>query len=74
MLGRLRMSVDQALMAYGKLLEKVFSDKKSFSTHRSSTYKAKNLREALQSMVRGATGNEGERMIDKQGNPEGCKT
>jgi hypothetical protein len=74
MLGRLRMSPDQAIAEYVKLAKQVFSAKKVFGTSDPSTYKAKNLREALQSMVLNATQNQHERMMEKQVNEDRCKT
>jgi hypothetical protein len=68
------MSPDQAIVEYVKLAKQVFSDKKVFGTSGSSTYKAKNLREALQSMVRNAAENQHERMMEKQVNEDRCKT
>jgi hypothetical protein len=74
MLGRLRMSPDQAIAEYVRLVEQVFSNTKLFGSSGSSTYKAKNLREALQSIIRNTTGNEDEPMMEKQMNADMCKT
>lgn len=73
MLGRLALSMDQAIAAYVKLVEKVFSDKKVIGTSGPSEYKGSKLREALKSMVRDVTGNENERMKGEQ-QENGSKT
>lgn len=74
MLGRLHMSLEQAIKEYGKLVERAFSDKRSFGMSGPGAYKGKNLREALQSMVQNATGNKDERMVEGKSYTDGCKT
>ncbi|KAG9122439.1 hypothetical protein FRC07_001170 [Ceratobasidium sp. 392] len=63
MLGLLGMNVDQAIAAYSRLVESVFSDKKLISTSRSGTFKASKLEEELKKIVREATGDENTSMI-----------
>ncbi|CAE6415641.1 unnamed protein product [Rhizoctonia solani] len=70
MLGRLRMPVDKAIAEYAKLVKEVFKEKKMSGP---TMYKGTKLQEALNAMIREATGDEGERMIDNQkGNK--CRT
>lgn len=68
------MPLDQAISAYVKLMEKVFSDKKMVGTHEPSEYKGTKLRESLKSMIRDAIGNENEQMKEIQETEGGCKT
>jgi hypothetical protein len=68
------MSPDQAVTDYVKLVKQVFSDKKVFGTSGSSMYKTKNLREGLRSMIRSSTGNEDEKLMEKEAKASGCKT
>ncbi|EUC58304.1 calcium-independent phospholipase A2-gamma, putative, partial [Rhizoctonia solani AG-3 Rhs1AP] len=70
MLGRLRMPVDKAIAEYAKLVKVVFKDKKISGP---AMYKGTKLQEALNTMIREATGDEGERMVDDQKGTE-CKT
>ncbi|CAE6524223.1 unnamed protein product, partial [Rhizoctonia solani] len=69
MLGRLRMPVDKAIAKYAKLVKEVFKEKK---TSGPTMYKGTKLQEALDAMIREATGDEGERMVDDQKGTE-CK-
>lgn len=73
-LGRLGISIDQAISAHMKLVEEVSSNKKLVSTSGASEHKGTKLREALKVMVRDATGNQDERMKEEQPNKNGCKT
>jgi hypothetical protein len=68
------MSPEQAVTEYVKLMKQVFSDKKLIGTSGSSTYKAKNLREGLRSMIRSSTGNEEEKLMEQEAKAGGCKT
>ncbi|KAL5631736.1 hypothetical protein ACGC1H_007292 [Rhizoctonia solani] len=70
MLGRLRIPVDKATAEYAKLVKEVFKDKKLSGP---TMYKGTKLQEALKTMIREATGDEGERMIDDQRSAE-CRT
>ncbi|KEP45484.1 calcium-independent phospholipase A2-gamma, partial [Rhizoctonia solani 123E] len=70
MLGRLRMPVEKAKLEFAKLAEDVFKDKKISGT---TMYKGTKLQEALKTLVREATGDEGETMNeDREGGA--CKT
>lgn len=60
MLGRLRMPLPEAIKAYTQLVEKVLPEKEIMDMGGSAAYKRVRLREALKSIVRDATGNEGE--------------
>ncbi|CUA74452.1 Nephrocystin-3 [Mus musculus] [Rhizoctonia solani] len=69
MLGRLRMSIQNAIQAYSDLMESVFTDKKSIG---STVYKGTKLQEALKTTVRNATGDQDEKMLETQASE--CKT
>ncbi|KAL5637740.1 hypothetical protein ACGC1H_002111 [Rhizoctonia solani] len=70
MLGRLRMPIEQAITEYAKLAQDVFKDKKIGG---SSMYRGTKLQDALKTMVRDATGDEGE-MMNEGREDDGCKT
>ncbi|EUC58467.1 calcium-independent phospholipase A2-gamma, putative, partial [Rhizoctonia solani AG-3 Rhs1AP] len=70
MLGRLRMPVDKAIAEYAKLVKEVFKEKKMSGP---TMYKGTKLQEALNAMIRDATGDEGERMIESR-ESLGCRT
>ncbi|CAE6459057.1 unnamed protein product [Rhizoctonia solani] len=70
MLGRLRMPIDKAISEYAKLTRDVFKDKKISG---SSMYKGTKMQDALKTMVRNATGDEGE-MMNEGREDHGCKT
>ncbi|KAL5631666.1 hypothetical protein ACGC1H_007249 [Rhizoctonia solani] len=70
MLGRLRLSVDEAIEEYAKLVKEVFKDKKMSGP---TMYKQTKLQEALKTIIREATSNEGEKMREDQ-ESNGCKT
>ncbi|EUC66924.1 calcium-independent phospholipase A2-gamma, partial [Rhizoctonia solani AG-3 Rhs1AP] len=70
MLGRLRMPIERAIAEYAKLVEEVFKDKKIIGPY---MYKGSKLHSALKTMVRGATGDEGEMMNEGREHDE-CKT
>ncbi|KAG9118321.1 hypothetical protein FRC07_007225 [Ceratobasidium sp. 392] len=72
MLGLLGMDVDQAIAAYSRLVESVFSDKKMISTSGSGTFKASKLEEELKKIVREATGDENTSMIRAVEGQEDC--
>jgi hypothetical protein len=71
MLGRLQMSVTDAITDYGKLVEKVFSDTRLI---REDEFRASKLEEVFKGIVKEKTGKPDELMMD--GRPEGsvCKT
>ena len=70
MLGRLRMPIQKAIQEYSNLMETVFTDKKSIG---STAYKGTKLQDALKTMVRDATGDEDEKMLESKSDSE-CKT
>ncbi|KAL5631688.1 hypothetical protein ACGC1H_007264 [Rhizoctonia solani] len=70
MLGRLRMPIDKAIEEYAKMMESIFSEKKMSGP---TMYKGTKLQETLRTMIRGATGNEGEMMVEDEAKQE-CKT
>ncbi|CUA72935.1 Kinesin light chain [Rhizoctonia solani] len=70
MLGRLRMPIDKAIEEYAKLVQDVFKDKKMTGP---SMYKRTKLEEALKTMIRNVTRNEGEMMSEGR-EDNGCKT
>lgn len=61
MLGRLGMSVDEAIDAYRKLAAKVFSETKS--RFQEGKFKASNLESVVREIVQQRTGNSEEKMI-----------
>ncbi|KAG8746892.1 hypothetical protein FRC12_014188 [Ceratobasidium sp. 428] len=73
MLVLLGLDIDQAITAYSKLVESVFSEKKSISMSGSGTFKAGKLEEELKNMVREATGDEDALMMRTQHNEDDCK-
>jgi hypothetical protein len=70
MMGRLRVPLNEAIQCYIKLAE-VFSDRKFFGT---SAFKTTKLKEVLKRIVRDATGDEDERMIDTRPDGDMCRT
>ncbi|QRW09739.1 patatin-like phospholipase protein [Ceratobasidium sp. AG-Ba] len=73
MIALLGMDIDEAIIAYSCLIERVFSDKKMISTSGSGTYKANRLEDELKAMVRGATGDENTRMMMQAEAKEKCR-
>lgn len=65
-LGRLRMSVEEAIVAYMSFSEQVFSDAKWVGTQR---YRSTKLEMAMMNIIRAKTGNSETRMI----NNSNCK-
>jgi hypothetical protein len=74
MLGRLRIPLDQTIERFVQLSKDVFSDKKPFSTSGSPPFKLTKLRQALKDTIREATGDENEKMIDRQPDAGRCMT
>jgi hypothetical protein len=74
MLGRLRMSVDEAIKCYGAISQEVFSNPNFVSIGRGSKFSAAKLERAIKRVVQEKTGKEDELLINTQ--PEGreCKT
>jgi len=71
MLGRLRMGVDTAIDVYNNLTQQVFSDPKRWPGD--GRFKATKLEEVIKSIVRNATGNAEEPLLEV-GNASGCRT
>ncbi|CAE6529315.1 unnamed protein product [Rhizoctonia solani] len=70
MLGRLQMPIDRVIEEYAKLMESVFSEKKLSGP---TMYKGTKLQEGLKTMIRNATGNDTEMIIESRGE-FACKT
>ncbi|CAE6455371.1 unnamed protein product [Rhizoctonia solani] len=63
MLGRLRMPVHSAILAYANLAKDVFSEKKRWG---SGSFKTSRLKDSLRNIIRSATGDSDEPMMDRQ--------
>lgn len=72
MLGRLGMSTSRAIEAHRRLSD-VFSDRKLI-TRGTHLFKASRLESTLKAMVKEATGNSEEQMLDQRADGEHCKT
>ncbi|KEP45663.1 calcium-independent phospholipase A2-gamma, partial [Rhizoctonia solani 123E] len=70
MLGRLRMPIDKAISEYAKLVKEVFRETKMIGP---TMYKGTKLQNALKTMVREATGDEGE-IMNEDTEHNACKT
>lgn len=73
MLGRLRMSVDDAIEAYTCLASNVFGDKKLIVPAGSGVFRATKLEQGLKKMVEKATGDAEERMMEESPSQVKCK-
>ncbi|KAG8792218.1 hypothetical protein FRC12_006796 [Ceratobasidium sp. 428] len=73
MLTLLGLDIEQSISAYSRLLDSVFSEKKTFGISGSGAFKASKLEEELKKMVREATGDEDTLMMNAQHDEEGCK-
>jgi hypothetical protein len=72
MLGRLRMSVTEAIEHYGTLAHTVFSDAKPFRGD--GKFKATKLQDVIKEIVEAKTGQADEPMMDPRPDTEACKT
>jgi hypothetical protein len=72
MLGRLRLSVDKAIEAYGDFASKVFSDKKL--RWQDGMFKANNLEKAIRAIVQESNDDPDARMFDPRPSSQVCKT
>ena len=72
MLGRLRMSVNDAIVRYATFAKAVFSNVKKFGGD--GKFSASKFEEAIKELVRERTGNPDERMLDQRSEGAGCKT
>ena len=70
MLGRLQMSVAEAIEDYGTLTRKVFSDARLIGGD--GKFKASNLEDAIKEIVKKKAGRADELMMDPR--PNACKT
>ncbi|KAG8779521.1 hypothetical protein FRC12_024160 [Ceratobasidium sp. 428] len=73
MLALLGLNIEQAISAYSRLVNSVFSEKKTVSMSGSGAFKASRLEEELKKMVREATGDENTLMMKTQYHEEDCK-
>jgi len=71
MLGRLRMDIDTAIDAYNNLVRQVFSDPKQWPSN--GRFKATKLKEVIQSVVRNASGDAEEPLLEVN-NASICRT
>lgn len=74
MLGRLRMTVDDAIAQYGRLSGRVFGQKKFLLSD--GKYKASTLEEVLKTIIAENVYNPEERMLEDDTDPKkpACKT
>ncbi|KAG8699441.1 hypothetical protein FRC09_006624, partial [Ceratobasidium sp. 395] len=73
MLILLELDIDQAISAYSRLVDSVFSDKKMISTSGSGAFKSSKLEEELKKMIREAMGDENALMMKTQHDEDDCK-
>lgn len=73
MLGRLKMSVDEAITAYCHLMSKTYSSKRLFEPGDSGTLRSERLEQGLKTIVEKATGNMDEGMMEENPNEVKCK-
>ncbi|CAE6527326.1 unnamed protein product, partial [Rhizoctonia solani] len=71
MLGRLRMPVHSAIVAYANLAKDVFSEKKRWG---SGSFKTTRLKDSLRNIIQNATGDPDEPMMERQQAGTQCKT
>jgi hypothetical protein len=72
MLGRLGMSVTEAIACYGTLAKTVFSSVKR--TGGEGRFRATKLEQVIKEVIRERTGHPDERMMDTRSEGKGCKT
>jgi hypothetical protein len=73
MLGRLKMSISQAITSYNRLMSDVFSDGKVTIMGNVEAFKATTLERGLKEIARETTGVEDERMLESPQNSARCK-
>lgn len=73
MLGRLRMSVDESIATYSRIMANVFAESKSIFASHNGTRRAIKLEQELRAIILEKTGTEDERMIEGALNSTGCK-
>jgi hypothetical protein len=64
MLGRLKMSMSQAIASYNQLMSTVFSDKKRLTIGGSGAFKVTTLERGLKDIVREVTQDEDEMLLE----------
>ncbi|CAE6475576.1 unnamed protein product [Rhizoctonia solani] len=70
MLGRLRMSIDDAISSYVRLMRVVFSNRKYKIVGDSGVFRSTVLERELKEIIRCATGNGDEKMVEVESNEE----
>ncbi|KAG8796106.1 hypothetical protein FRC12_004858 [Ceratobasidium sp. 428] len=73
MLVLLGLDIEQAITAYSRLMDSVFSERKMISTSGSGAFKASKLEEELKKIVREATGDEDTLIMETQSDEDDCK-
>lgn len=73
MLGRLQMRLDDVIREYGHLMSNTLSDKKLLTLGGSGTFKATKFEEGLKNIVRTATGDAEEMMMEESPREARCK-
>lgn len=73
MLGRLKLSMDDAIAAYVYLVSEVFRDKKLLVHGGSGAFRATKLEQGLKEIVKKATGDAEERMMEENPSETKCK-
>ncbi|KEP45946.1 putative calcium-independent phospholipase A2-gamma, partial [Rhizoctonia solani 123E] len=74
MLGKLGMSINEAVESYTKLTEAVFSNKKKGGITGAAAYKSTTLKESLRAVIQAATGDGDTKMSEGASIPDGCNT
>ena len=71
-MGRLRLSVPEAIDKYRLLAKEVFSDRKS--PGKDGTFKASKLEKAIKDVIEAKLGTAGEKMFEREDCNHSCKT
>ncbi|CAE6489093.1 unnamed protein product [Rhizoctonia solani] len=74
MLGKMGMSIKEAVESYTTLTEAIFSNKKTGGITGGAAYKSTTLKESLQSIIQAATGDGDTKMSEGASKPDGCNT
>ncbi|CAE6436949.1 unnamed protein product [Rhizoctonia solani] len=74
MLGKLEMSIEEAIESYMRLTEAVFSNKKRGGITSGAAYKSTTLKDALRSIIQDVTGDGDKKMTEGAPKPDGCNT
>ncbi|CAE6475491.1 unnamed protein product [Rhizoctonia solani] len=73
MLGRLRMSIDDAITSYLQLMKSVFSDRKYTIKGDTGAFKSTVLEKELKAIIHREVGNENEMMMEGKDSEDTCK-